>query len=389
MSRVLLAMSGGVDSSVAAHLLLAAGHEVVGLFMRHGRVVESSCAVGADTASAASGNTAQPAGMLGSLPIVEATSPHKQGCCSASDAADARRVADQLDIRFYAVDFSDDFDRIIDYFVDEYSSGRTPNPCVMCNNWIKFGRLVEYADGVGAEYIATGHYAQLVDDAAGGTRRLLRGVDDGKDQSYVLFGIDRDVLPRILLPVGAYDKSTIREIATTLGFRVAAKKDSQEICFVAPGEHADFVRSRGDDDTSGELVLTDGTVVGEHNGIESFTIGQRKGLGVTFGEPRFVVRIEADTHRVVIGRREELARSELTAANTNWLADDSELFEPGREFACHAQIRYNSHAAAARASVLPEGRLHLRFDEPQLGVAPGQAVVCYDDNRVLGGGWIE
>jgi tRNA-specific 2-thiouridylase len=389
MSRVLLAMSGGVDSSVAAHLLLEAGHEVIGLFMRHGQVFESPTAVGVGASDSVGANSAQRVGTLGGLPIVQPTSPHKQGCCSASDAADARRVADQLDIRFYAVDFSGDFDRIVDYFVDEYASGRTPNPCVMCNNWIKFGRLAEYADGIDAEYIATGHYARLVEDEVTLTRQLLRGVDRGKDQSYVLFGIDRDVLPRIKLPVGGYEKPTIRGIARSLGFGVAAKKDSQEICFVAAGEHADFVRSRGEEDTSGELVLTDGTVVGHHQGIESFTIGQRKGLGVTFGDPRFVVRIEADTHRVVIGRREELARGELTASDTNWLVSDTDLARPGREFACHAQIRYNSRAAAARARILPERRLHVRFEEPQFGVAPGQAVVCYDGRRVLGGGWID
>ena len=393
MSRVLLAMSGGVDSSVAAHLLRETGHDVVGLFMRHGQVFQSQCNVEVGAASAAGAGVADPSaaqstGTLGGLPIVQPSSPHKQGCCSASDAVDARRVADQLDIRFYAVDFTDDFDRIVDYFVDQYIHGRTPNPCVMCNNWIKFGRLAEYADGVGAEFVATGHYARLVDDADSGRRQLLRGVDADKDQSYVLFGIDRDLLPRIVLPVGRYDKTTIRRIAVQLGFGVAAKKDSQEICFVAPGQHADFVRTRAGGNTSGELVLTDGTVVGEHNGIESFTIGQRKGLGVTFGEPRFVVRIEPDTHRVVIGRREELARSELTASGTNWLAAD-EVAEPGGEFSCHAQIRYNSRAAAARARVLSEGRLQVRFEEPQFGVAPGQAVVCYDGSRVLGGGWID
>ncbi|MEZ6069564.1 MAG: tRNA 2-thiouridine(34) synthase MnmA [Pirellulales bacterium] len=388
MSRVLLAMSGGVDSSVAAHLLLEAGHEVVGLFMRHGQVFEPACAVETVAASrAGTRQSARSAGSLGSLPIVEPTSPHKQGCCSASDAADARRVADRLDIRFYAVDFTGDFDRIVDYFVDEYSRGRTPNPCVMCNNWIKFGRLAEYADGVGAEFIATGHYARM----EGGTaeRRLRRGIDADKDQSYVLFGIDRDVLPRIMLPVGEYDKSTVRALAGRLGLGVAAKKDSQEICFVAPGAHADFVRSQSSADTSGELVLSDGTVVGHHDGIESFTIGQRKGLGVTFGEPRFVVRIEADTRRVVIGHREELARVELAASETNWLVGEADFERAGYEFACHAQIRYNSRAAAARARVLPEGRLHIRFDEPQLGVAPGQAVVCYEGDRVLGGGWID
>jgi tRNA-specific 2-thiouridylase len=254
VARVVLAMSGGVDSSVAAHLLRAAGHDVVGVFMRHGEPAATACAT--DKASTSS-----------ALPIVAARSDHKQGCC----------------IPFYAIDFQDDFRAIIDYFIDEYAAARTPNPCVMCNNWIKFGRLFDYADSVGAEFVATGHYARLLPAAEpGGTPGLARGRDDAKDQSYVLFGIERRLLGRMLLPVGEYRKTEIRRLAEQLHLRVADKRDSQEICFVPEGDHAAFIRrQRGASATAGEIVTSDGRVVGTHDGLERFTIGQRKGLGVS------------------------------------------------------------------------------------------------------------
>jgi tRNA-specific 2-thiouridylase len=260
----------------------------------------------------------------------------------------------------------------------------------MCNNWLKFGRLFDYADSVGAEFVATGHYARLETDAAG-EPALARGRDADKDQSYVLFGIERPRLARMLLPVGGYCKPEIRGLAADLGLRVAEKRDSQEICFVTTGRHDEFVRRHRHDqhplaaqDTSGEIVTADGTVVGRHAGIEGFTIGQRKGLGVALGQRRFVVRIEPDARRVVIGRHDELARQELTASRTNWLVD-----EPRGPRRCLAQIRYNSAAHPAVVDPLPDRRLKIRFDQPQYGVAPGQAVVCYDNTRVLGGGWID
>jgi tRNA-specific 2-thiouridylase len=320
------------------------------------------------------------------LPIVTGRADHKQGCCSASDAEDARRVADRLDIPFYALNLQREFGQIIDYFVDEYTAGRTPNPCVMCNNWLKFGKLFDYANSIDATYVATGHYARLLKPAGPGTAELHRGLDAGKDQSYVLFGIDRSLLDRILLPVGEFTKSQIRQLATGLGLRVADKRDSQEICFVTSGHHGQFVRNRrgGGTDLSGEIVTSQGQVVGTHPGIEGFTIGQRKGLGVAMGEPYFVTRIEADSRRVVIGRREELARTTLTATRTNWL-----VAPPREPFSCQAQIRYNSPPASAIAETLADGRLAVTFEEPRHGVAPGQAVVCYQGNKVLGGGWIE
>lgn len=372
MARVVLAMSGGVDSSVAAHLLLEQGHDVIGVFMRHGHESPAACA------SEASRGLPAP----GALPIVDRLD-HKQGCCTASDAEDARRVADRLAIPFYALNLDREFSRIIDYFVDEYAAGRTPNPCVQCNNWIKFGKLFDYADSVGAEFVATGHYARLsAADAA--APQLHRGVDASKDQSYVLFGIRREMLSRMRLPVGEFQKPAIRRMATELGMNVAAKKDSQEICFVTRGRYDEFVRQRRGAQNSGEFVLTTGEVVGTHDGVEGFTVGQRKGLGVAFGERKFVVRIEADARRVVLGDREELGRRELIARDCNWLVDVADL--PPR---CHVQIRYNAAAAPAETSLDDNGRLHVRFDQPQYGVSPGQAVVCYDGPRVLGGGWIE
>lgn len=368
MARIVLAMSGGVDSSVAAHLLRKRGHEVIGVFMRHGEPV-TSCA------------TEKPAASI--LPIVSVRSEHKQGCCSASDAEDARRVADRLGIPFYAIDFQEEFSQIIDYFIEEYEAARTPNPCVMCNNWIKFGRLFDYADSIGAEFVATGHYARLTAEPNGPA--LRRGIDDGKDQAYVLFGIDKSYLPRMLLPVGDYKKNEIRSIARDMNLRVADKKDSQEICFVPEGDHAAFIRARrGESETAGEIVLTDGRVVGHHDGLERFTIGQRKGIGVALGEPRFVVRLEHDTHRVVLGAKEDLARRDLTANRTNWLID----LPPGPQ-RCLLKIRYNSPLVPGTVEVLPGGRLAATFDDSQYGVAPGQAVVCFEGDRVLGGGWIE
>ncbi|MFM8250173.1 MAG: tRNA 2-thiouridine(34) synthase MnmA [Planctomycetota bacterium] len=372
MALVVLAMSGGVDSSVAAHLLLEQGHEVVGVFMRHGEEAVEACKVDGRPDETYM------------LPVLRSRPDHKQGCCSASDAEDARRVADRLAIPFYALDLQAEFRRIIDYFIDEYSEGRTPNPCVRCNHWLKFGKLFDYADSIGAQFVATGHYARLMPSDTDSRPALCRGVDHDKDQSYALFGIDPAVLPRMMLPVGGFTKPQIRDLATKLGLRVADKRDSQEICFVTSGRHDEFVRARRTTDLSGDIVTTDGRVVGQHPGIERFTIGQRKGLGVAMGEPYFVVRIERDSRRVVIGRSEDLERDQLYANELNWLVEP-----PVGPIRCEAKIRYNGQSSSAEAQVLADGRLSVRFDEPRLGVAPGQAVVLYDDDRVLGGGWIE
>lgn len=365
MKRVVLAMSGGVDSSAAAVLLQQEGYEVIGLFMRSGATDEEVCSTDPNA-----------------LPIINSKS-HKQGCCSASDAADARRVADSLDIPFHALNFQDAFGRIKDYFADEYLAGRTPNPCVMCNNWLKFGHLWDFAQQVGAQYIASGHYAQIVPTADDGLS-LTRGLDGSKDQSYVLFGIQRDLLPNVLFPCGGYNKTEIRELAEVAGLRVHNKPDSQEICFIPDNDYAGFIeRYRGDLDTAGDMVDTSGNVLTQHAGYEKFTIGQRKGLGITFGSPRFVVKIDSDTRQVVIGTKDELARTSLEADRLNWLVDVPDQFE------CSVMIRYRHTAVPATVNVLSgEDRMTVDFVEHVHGVAPGQAVVCYDNDRVLGGGWI-
>ncbi len=366
--RVVLAMSGGVDSSAAAYLLQQQGYEVIGLFMRSGATEELACAVTLGGKSL-------------DLPVVNLKS-HKQGCCSASDAADARRVADGLDIPFHALNFKDAFTRIKDYFAEEYLAGRTPNPCVQCNNWLKFGKLWTFAQQIGATKIATGHYAQVLKDAATGQTRLVRGLDNKKDQSYVLFGISPEILPNILFPVGDKTKEEIRELARKAGIATAEKKDSQEICFIPDNNYIGFIEKyRGPQETAGELVDTAGNVVGQHTGFQNYTIGQRKGLGA-FGGPRFVLRIEPETKRVVIGSYEELGQKTLRADRVNWL-----ITPEANSFRCTAQIRYQHQAAACSVSV-DDGNLSVEFDEPQYGVTPGQALVLYNEDKVIGGGWI-
>jgi tRNA-specific 2-thiouridylase len=353
--RVVLAMSGGVDSSVAALLLKQQGYEVIGLFMRTGVHAPE-----------------------------DGTPSHKKGCCSAVDAGDARRVADRLDIPFYALDFEADFARIMDYFVDEYIAGRTPNPCVVCNNWLKFGKLWAYGKQLQADYVATGHYARIVSTPSGPV--LHRAVDPGKDQSYVLFGLKRSLLPRLLFPIGGYTKDEVRALAREAGLGVADKPDSVEICFVPGGDHAEFIRTRRPElATAGHFVDTAGNVLAEHNGYERFTIGQRKGLGFAAGERRYVLEIVPDRNEVVIGDREELLASGLRASRVNWLIDAP----PGGEVHCLAKIRYRNAGSPAIVKASSDGEAEVTFEEPQSAVTPGQAVVFYDGERVLGGGWIE
>jgi tRNA-specific 2-thiouridylase len=364
--RVVLAMSGGVDSSAAAVLLHEQGYEVIGLFMRSGET-ETACALPA----------------TGLLPVVSAPA-HRQGCCSSEDAADARRVADRLGIPFHSLNLQDAFRRIKDYFADEYLAGRTPNPCVQCNNWLKFGKLWDFARQVDANFIATGHYARVLCDNSSNDWGLYRGEDDNKDQSYVLFGIRRDLLPHILLPIGTYQKPEIRELARSAGLRVADKKDSYEICFVPDQDYAGFLRRHREfGDTSGEFVDPAGAVLGRHEGYEHFTVGQRKGLGLAFGEPRFVIRIDPQTRQVVLGHREDLASSRITVHDTNWLAD-----RPSDCFLCEVKVRYRQQSEPCTLHVHSETGVTVIPNLPIHGVAPGQAAVFYDGDRVIGGGWI-
>lgn len=369
--RVVLAMSGGVDSSAAAVLLHEQGYEVIGLFMRSGES-DSECSVS------------------GLLPVVS-PGGNRQGCCSSEDAADARRVADRLGIPFHSLNFQDSFRRIKDYFADEYFAGRTPNPCVQCNNWLKFGKLWDFAKLVGATRIATGHYAQVKQSDESGRWGLFRGEDKNKDQSYVLFGINRELLPHILFPVGGFQKPEIRKLAGEAGLRVADKKDSYEICFVPNNDYAGFLKSfRPGRETAGEFVDMNGQVLGQHEGYEHFTVGQRKGLGLAFGEPRFVVRIDSDRRQVVLGLASDLARDHFSVTGVNQMQLD-ENDHPWREgMRCEVKVRYRQDAVACEVRAnLGQRRAEVRTSCPIASVAPGQAAVFYDGEEVLGGGWIE
>jgi tRNA-specific 2-thiouridylase len=368
--KVVVAMSGGVDSSVAAALLLRQGYDVMGVFMRLGSPdgVEEP----ADTCSPGSGHVAG----------------HKQGCCSVLDAADARRVAGMLGIPLYVLNFQEDFGRVIDYFVDEYNRGRTPNPCVRCNDWLKFGKLARYAEAVGAKYVASGHYARVGIDPQSGDAALMRGIDHRKDQSYVLFGMSRDTLAHTLLPIGGYEKHEVRAMAEELKLPVFNKPDSQEICFVPDQDYAALVKRRSPGTfRAGELVTSSGDVVGSHEGHQHFTIGQRRGTGVALGYPIYVVDIDPNANRVTIGDKSALERSSLVARDVNFLSPRATAARDGLR--CTAKIRYNHAPVPATLRVTGDDEFTVTFDGPQTAVTPGQAVVLYDGDIVLGGGWIE
>lgn len=363
--KVVCAMSGGVDSSVAAALLLEQGYDVVGCFMRLGSPKGVELAETCD----ASGKK------------------HKQGCCSVNDAADARRVAGLLGIPFYVVNFEDDFGRVIDYFVREYNAGRTPNPCVRCNDWLKFGKLAAYAEAVGADFVASGHYARIGTDPVTGRRALMRGVDRSKDQSYVLFGMTPRTMAHTLLPIGEFDKAAVRQMAQERGLPVFDKPDSQEICFVPDQDYAGLLRRRSPESfRPGRIVTTEGAVVGEHDGYQQFTIGQRKGLNVALGHRIYVVDVDPRSATVVVGERERLLKRTLHAGQANWL---SERGRWASGLPVLAKMRYNHHPQPARLTVTGEHTFDVVFDEPQSAITPGQACVVYDGDVVLGGGWID
>lgn len=353
MSRVLVAMSGGVDSSVAAHLLKEQGHEVVGLFMR------------LDVAQG-SGNSSG------------------RTLFGTQDAADARRVAEQLKIPFYVINLKDEFERIIVYFCDEYNRGRTPNPCIVCNRDLKFGRLFEYAEKISADHVATGHYARIVEEE--GEYFLKKGVDKDKGQSYFLFTIRKKDLPRILFPLGELKKSEVRAIARRLNLRVKNKVESQDICFIPDGDYRTLLGERTPDRIIGGLVRNEaGDVLGEHEGYQFYTIGQRRGLKVAAGRPLYVHRIDAETHDIIVGANRELYRRALYAEDMNWLAEPD--YDDEGRCRCKATIRYSQPPRAAWISNEGE-RVLVTFKHRVRAVTPGQAVVFYREGTVLGGGWI-
>lgn len=396
--KVLVAMSGGVDSSVAAALLLREGYDVVGCFMRLGSPGEtfdeleeystSRYSGGREEAGCASDacNSPLPDGRGSSKTIRIG----KQGCCSINDAADARLVAAKLGVPFYVCNFKKDFGRIIDYFVDEYNAGRTPNPCVRCNDWLKFGRLHEYAKQIDADFVASGHYAQIAHPPSGAAPQLLRGVDREKDQSYVLFGAPRERLQEMLLPIGGMVKSRVRELAKEYDLPVFNKPDSQEICFVPDNDYAGLVKRRSPGRVeSGVIVDEGGKHLGEHEGHQHFTIGQRRGVGVALGYPLYVIDKDAASNVVTVGPRESLEFTGCIAHEVNWLVDPASLTcDDDGWIRCSAKIRYNAEPEPARVRTVDGDALEVRFDESQFAVAPGQAVVCYHDDLVLGGGWI-
>lgn len=352
-------MSGGVDSSVAAALLAREGHEVIGLSMQ---LYDHSD-------RGAAGDEIR----FGS-------------CCTIDDLHDARRVAGQLGIPHFVLNFERRFsETVVANFVREYTAGRTPIPCVHCNGDLKFATLVERAAGFDAPYVATGHYARVERDETAGRWRLRRGVDPGKDQSYFLFTLTQDQLARAMFPVGHLDKASVRALARELDLRVADKPDSHEICFVASGDHASFVEQQAA--TAGPGVIRDqnGRVVGRHEGVHRYTVGQRKGLGLSSPIKLYVVGIDAESNTVSVGPREALDRGELTASGVNWIAGAP----PPAGTGITAQVRHRHKPASARLEPIGTDRARVVFDEPQAAIAPGQAAVFYDEDEVLGGGWID
>jgi tRNA-specific 2-thiouridylase len=347
MTRVLCALSGGVDSSVAALLLQEAGCDVVGLFMRNGVV---------------SHGTAQ------------------RSCCSASDAADAARVADRLAIPFFAVDFEKEFAGIVDQFVSEYRRGRTPSPCILCNQRLKFGHLFELARVAGAEQVATGHYARTEDG------RLFRAADRAKDQTYYLFGIPRERLASVRFPLGRLTKAEVRERARAAGLPVADKPESMEICFVPSGDYRDVVAARAGPGRPGDILDGSGRKIGSHQGIEGFTVGQRRGLPAG-PEARYVVALDPGTQSVVTGARADLLVAGARLAGVRWLC--AEPPPAGAGLRLSVKIRAQHAGALADVRVTGAGAAEVRFLAREAAVTPGQAAVFYRGEECVGGGWID
>lgn len=345
---VVIGMSGGVDSSVAAYLLKEQGYNVIGVTMQIWQEEESEC-------------------------------------CGLSAIEDARRVAHDLDIPYYVMNFRSEFkEKVVDYFIHEYLCGRTPNPCIACNRYVKWESLLKRSRDIGADYIATGHYARIV-QLENGRYTLQRSATLAKDQTYALYNLTQEQLARTLMPVGQYTKDEIREIAEKINLRVASKPDSQDICFVPDGNYANFIEETLDTELpTGNFVTLDGKVLGRHKGIVHYTVGQRKGLGIALGYPAFVIEIRPETNEVVIGTNEDSLSCYVRANKLNFMSVE-DINEPIRVF---AKIRYNHRGAWCTVEKVGEDEILCTFEEQQRAITPGQAIVLYDGEYVLGGGTI-
>lgn len=354
--KVVVGMSGGVDSSVAACLLKEQGYDVIGVTMQIWQEEDPEL------------------------------TEENGGCCGLSAVDDARKVAWTLGIPYYVMNFRKEFkESVMDYFVDEYLHGRTPNPCIACNRFVKWEALLDRSLEIGADYIATGHYAR-VEQLPNGRYTIRNSVTAAKDQTYALYNLTQEQLARTLMPVGEYEKDVIRQIAEEKGLAVAKKKDSMEICFIPDNDYAGFIeRSAESVPGEGNFVDLEGNVIGRHKGITHYTVGQRKGLNLAMGRPVFVTEIRPETNEVVIGDSDDVFSDILTCANLNWMSIDG---LHGGQMPVKAKIRYSHKGAPAVIRELGDGRVECRFETPQRAITPGQAVVFYEEDHIVGGGTI-